>query len=199
VNIAKTQSQSYISTIVRYRLKEIVQEVLDAESRDRLLIFGLDVKRDYQEYLGTKHWPKTREGMSPYLMSVHMEEVKKDANKSGTLAYNHAHIGPPRFGFRINEQEVLKRALHGETDDEIGCWLNLSLPTVKRRWQSIYAKVEAMDPELLGDPAGSKHAEETGAKQRRRYLLKSLKDHPEEFWPTKPLKKNTKGFKKKGN
>ena len=56
---------------------------------------------------------------------------------------------PPRFFFRAGEQEVLKQALLGETDDDLASTLNISRSAVKKRWSAIYERVAAQDAELL--------------------------------------------------
>ena len=111
-----------------------------------------------------------------------MPELKQDQKKQGTIAYNLTALGPSRFGFQVNEQDVLKRALLSETDEEIADSLNLSPVTVKKRWQTIYEKVAAIDPALL-EGASEPEMAENKPKQRRRFLLQSLKEHPEEMWP----------------
>jgi hypothetical protein len=72
--------------------------------------------------------------------------------------------------------------LLGESDEEIAKSLGISLITVKKRWQGIYDKVERVDAELLAE-ASQENQENGKMKQRRRYLLKNLRDHPEELWP----------------
>jgi len=187
--IKETQSASFIDLISGYRMKGFTQEVIGLEERDRLANFGVDPWRDYREFLGTQYLPTTMGAGHPYLMGVLMEDVRRDVKKSGTVVHQLAWLGPPRYGFRLSEQVVLKRALLGETDEEIAKGLGLSLVTVKKRWQGLYAKVSEADPELLPEAPGSGTAENPGPKQRRRLLLQNLKTHPEELWPSSGSKK----------
>jgi hypothetical protein len=187
--IGMTQSQSYIAIVSGYRLKEFLQEQRGPEARDLLMNFGVDLYRDYREFLGTMHLPPAIGEQHPYLMGALFEEVRKDKKKAGTAIDRMARMGPPKFGFQANEQEVLKRALMGETDEEITESLHLTLVTVKRRWQAIYAKVTAVDAGFLGDGSDLEPEKNAGQKQRRRFLIKNLADHPEELWPTPPAKK----------
>ncbi|HXL72367.1 MAG TPA: hypothetical protein VN963_01970, partial [bacterium] len=162
-----------------YRVKEFAEEAYEPEEREMMVNLGCDTYRDYKEFLGTKYLPATVERNHPYLMGVTAEAASK---KPGTAAAAIALLGSPRFNFQASEQEILRRALLGETDDEIAKSLGISLITVKKRWQGIYDKVEGVDAELL--PEVSKENQESGKiKQRRRYLLKTLRDHPEELWP----------------
>lgn len=195
--IGTTQAQSYIAMVSHFRLKQFLQEARGTEARDRLLNFGVDVLRDYREFSGMPQLSAPTADNHPFLMGVVLEKVLKDRKKAGTAVDRMARLGPPRYGFRTNEQEVLKRALEGETDEEIARSLHLTLVTVKRRWQGIYAKVEAVDDGLLGADSDSTAMENSGPKQRRRFLVKSLADHPEEFWPMPGTKKTISGRKTK--
>ncbi|HTA76938.1 MAG TPA: LuxR C-terminal-related transcriptional regulator, partial [bacterium] len=169
--IMKLQSQSYLSVIVNYRLKEFAEEVYGDE-KDLLLNLGVDLLRDYREFLGTEFLPETPGEKHPYLMHFALTELKKNQKKQGTVAYNLVSLGPSRFDFRVNEQDVLKRALLGETDEEIADSLNLSPVTVKKRWQTIYEKVAAIDLALLeGAASDTETADNAKQKQRRRFLL----------------------------
>lgn len=188
LKIAQTQSQSYIAIVSRYRLKRFVQEVKGDWERDRLMNYGIDLWKDYSEFSGTRSLTGIPAEERPYLMGVVMEDVRKDIMKAGTAADLLARLGPPRYGFHLNEQEVLKRALQGETDEKIARSLHLTLITVKRRWQSIYGKVTDVDAGFFEEAAGPELPEKGGSQQRRRFLLKALGDHPEELWPNHPTK-----------
>ena len=81
--------------------------------------------------------------------------------------------------FRAREQQLLQRALLGETDTEIADVLGLAPDTVKARWRTIYERVSEHAPELLPQEAGDL---KRGAEKRRR-LLHYLRHHPEELRP----------------
>jgi len=81
----------------------------------------------------------------------------------------------PRFRFSSGEQMLLEHALLEYSDDEARSRLNLSADAVKKRWRSIYRKVDMAAPELLsGTESGT---------ARRRTLLHHLKQHLEELRP----------------
>jgi DNA-binding NarL/FixJ family response regulator len=144
-----------------------------------ILNMGCEIYRDYREFVGTKYLPKTDERHYPYLVGITSEAARK---KTGTTTAAIAFMGPARFHFNSGEQEILKRALADETDEEIAQALCLSLITVKKRWQGIYDKVETVDKELLAQ--ASRDTGKNGRlKQRRRFLLKHLREHPYELWP----------------
>ncbi len=179
IKIRQFCTQAFLTLVAGYRVKEFAEEVYEVEEREIITNLGCDTYRDYKEFLGTKYLPPAMEKGHPFLMGVTAEAARK---KPGTAAAAIALLGSPRFNFSAPEQEILKRALLGETDEEIAATLGISLITVKKRWQGIYDKVEAVDDELLAE--ASQVSNESGKmKQRRRYLLKNLRDHPEELWP----------------
>jgi len=84
---------------------------------------------------------------------------------------------PPRpcFHFSSGEQMLLECALMEYSDSDAINRLHLSLDGVKKRWRSIYQKVDMSAPELLsGAESGS---------ARRRTLLHYLRHHLEELRP----------------
>jgi DNA-binding CsgD family transcriptional regulator len=179
IKIRQFCTQAFLTLVSGYRVKEFAEEVYEVEERELITNLGCDTYRDYKEFLGSKYLPPAIEKGHPYLMGITAEAARK---KPGTAAAAIALLGSPRFSFQPPEQEILKRALLGETDEEIAAALGISLITVKKRWQGIYDKVEAVDAELLAE--ASEESNESGKlKQRRRYLLKNLRDHPEELWP----------------
>lgn len=82
----------------------------------------------------------------------------------------------PRFQLSLGEQKLLELTLLDMSDDGIAATLHLSRDAVKKRWRSIYSKVECADPELL---AGVESG--TG---RRRAFLGYLRVHLEELRPS---------------
>jgi hypothetical protein len=81
----------------------------------------------------------------------------------------------PRFGFSPGEQRLLEYALLEVSDESAAAELHLSEDAVKKRWRSIYAKVEIADPALL--------ELQQSASARRRALLQYLRKHLEELRP----------------
>jgi hypothetical protein len=81
----------------------------------------------------------------------------------------------PYFRFSSGEQMLLEYVLLDYSDDEATSRLYLSADAVKKRWRSIYQKVDMIAPELLpGTESGS---------ARRRTLLHYLRHHLEELRP----------------
>lgn len=81
----------------------------------------------------------------------------------------------PRFAFSLGEQRLLEYALLDSSDEEAALELHLSEDAIKKRWRSIYGKVERVDPDLLFGI--------TGGTTRRRTVLHYLRQHLEELRP----------------
>lgn len=81
----------------------------------------------------------------------------------------------PRFRFSCGEQRLLEYALLESSDEEVAEELHLSEDAIKKRWRSIYWKVERTDPDLLV-------ATDSGA-IRRRTLLRYLRQNLTELRP----------------
>ena len=77
-------------------------------------------------------------------------------------------------------------ALAGQTDAELAAGLHLTMPAVKARWRSIFARFEQREPAVAPTFFGQ------GAQgpQRRHRLLAWLRAHPEEL---RPLARESRG------
>ncbi|MBV9719350.1 MAG: hypothetical protein JOZ77_08520 [Candidatus Eremiobacteraeota bacterium] len=89
----------------------------------------------------------------------------------------------PRFGFNLKEQDLLKLALEGRTDESIASITGASLSTVKRHFRALYEKVQ--DVSLAADAISISEKMSDGARgvEVRRQLLNYLRGHPEELHP----------------
>jgi hypothetical protein len=81
----------------------------------------------------------------------------------------------PRFAFSLGEQRLLEYALLDTPDDESAEKLHLSRDAIKKRWRSIYTKIDAADKNLPSDTASGT--------ARRRGVLHYLRKHLEELRP----------------
>lgn len=88
----------------------------------------------------------------------------------------------PKCAFTRAEQRVLQRAEQDLTDAEIAQDLGIAVTAVSMRWRSIYARVAARVPGVLGadGPSGAEAAR--GAEKRRR-VVAYVRQHPEELRP----------------
>lgn len=87
---------------------------------------------------------------------------------------------PPVLRLRPAEQKLLAAALSGKTDAELSVDLGLSIEAIKRRWMSIFARVDEFKPEILsrGEPDN-----EGRGPQKRHRVVAYVRTHPEELRP----------------
>jgi hypothetical protein len=86
----------------------------------------------------------------------------------------------PRFALSRGEKDLLKGALIGVEDAELAATLNRTPAALKRRWNQIFQKVAAVEPELCPEAVGS-----VRGPQKRHRILSYLRNHPEELRPYK--------------
>jgi hypothetical protein len=86
----------------------------------------------------------------------------------------------PVLRLRPAEQALLAAALHGNPDAELSAHLGVSIEAVKKRWISVFARVEEFKPEILSGP----DAESTRrGPQKRHRVVAYIRAHPEELRP----------------
>jgi hypothetical protein len=86
----------------------------------------------------------------------------------------------PVLHLRPAEQTLLAAALVGKTDAELSADLGLSIEAIKKRWMSIFERVEQFRPQILS-PSG---AESDGrGPQKRHRVVAYIRTHPEELRP----------------
>jgi hypothetical protein len=81
----------------------------------------------------------------------------------------------PQLAFSLGEQRLLEYVLLDASDEEAAQELQVSKDGIKKRWRSIYAKVDTADPQLLCCI--------TSGTARRRVLVHYLRQHLEELRP----------------
>jgi hypothetical protein len=102
--------------------------------------------------------------------------TREDALANPYSRYSGYFFPPaPRFAFSKGEQSLLEYALLDDSDDVAAKELHVSHEAIKKRWRSIYAKTEAVDPHVLLTAS-------SGA-ARRRAVLHYLRQHMEELRP----------------
>jgi hypothetical protein len=116
----------------------------------------------------------------PHIVGITREvEFKRLGSWVGTLF----DYEPPQFGFSRSEQRLLLAALGrvSGTDRELSEILRLSLPTIKKKWGSIYRRLIDRNPKIMSECARVEPTER--GKEKRRHLLSYLREHPEELRP----------------
>jgi hypothetical protein len=75
------------------------------------------------------------------------------------------------------DQELLWAALEGQTDAGLAVSLHLTMPAVKARWRSIFARFARLKPAV----APEFHGAGSRGPQKRHRVLAYLREHPEEL------------------
>lgn len=88
---------------------------------------------------------------------------------------------PPRLNFSPREMEMLNLALWGNNDAVIAESLNISLDTVRKRWRTIFQKIEN-HPDIKLFPQGAKgDPVQTRGPEKRRGVIQFIDAHLEEI------------------
>ncbi len=86
----------------------------------------------------------------------------------------------PVLRLRPTEQQLLAAALGGNTDAELSAELGVSVEAIKKRWVSIFERVEDFKPEILSS-AGVESAKR--GPQKRHRVVAYVRAHREELRP----------------
>lgn len=165
-----------------YQIKETLSERYGEGHRNIYLGGGYELRTDYAAFYARQGRTPPPTSERPFLFGLTRAEAFANPGRSIATLFLHR---PPRFFFRDSEQELLRRALGGETDEELAHSLSLSLWAVKKRWQAVYRRVMQIAPDLLPEAESALPEKKRGAEKRRR-LLDYLRRHPEELRPITP-------------
>jgi hypothetical protein len=86
----------------------------------------------------------------------------------------------PVLRFRPAEQKLLAAALTGKTDAELSSDLGLSIEAIKKRWMSVFSRINEFKPEILNN--GGPESDGRGPQKRHR-VVAYVRAHPEELRP----------------
>src|SRR5262249_35528793 len=86
----------------------------------------------------------------------------------------------PVLRLRPAEQRLLSAALAGKTDAELSADLGLSVEAVKKRWMSIFDRVDEFKPGILNRAEADNDAR---GPQKRHRVIAYIRTHPEELRP----------------
>lgn len=100
---------------------------------------------------------------------------------SGSVAAPLFQYREPVLDLRETDKHLLAEALRGGSDSELAARMNLSLPSVKKRWLSLFQRVSAVRPELL--PEGGASLSDSRGPEKRRHILAYIRTHPQEIRP----------------
>lgn len=149
-----------------YRLHRVIVETLT--ERHQRMIESSGVWRKLAEY------PQQKRAL--------LMMTRDDAfSVSGSVAGPVFSYQKPVLRLRRLEKQLIAEALKGGTDKEIAASLNLSMPTVKKRWAALFDRIEEIRPDLL--PDGPRESQENRGPQKRHRILAYVRTHPEEVRP----------------
>jgi hypothetical protein len=86
----------------------------------------------------------------------------------------------PVLHLRPAEQKLLAAALAGKTDAELSADLGLSVEAIKKRWMSVFGRIDEFKPEILS--TGEEEFDGRGPQKRHR-VVAYIRAHPEELRP----------------
>jgi hypothetical protein len=86
----------------------------------------------------------------------------------------------PELHLRPAEQSLLAAALVGKTDAELSEDLGLSIEAIKKRWMSIFDRIDEFKPEILSRTGADSDGR---GPQKRHRVVAYIRSHPEELRP----------------
>ncbi len=101
---------------------------------------------------------------------------------SGSLAPSLFRFREPILALRDSERHLLAEALTYRSDVDLAKRMNLSVATVKKRWQALFDRIAVAHPELLPSDENT-DAVRTRGPQKRHHVLAYVRSHPEELRP----------------
>jgi DNA-binding CsgD family transcriptional regulator len=118
----------------------------------------------------------------PHVLGISREiEVRRPGTWVGTLF----EYSPPKIGLSRAEQQLVMAALRNmsSTDQNLADALNVSVPTVKKTWLSIYRRASTCLPRVISNGTPSDFDSAQRGKERKRQILSYVREHPEELRP----------------
>lgn len=115
---------------------------------------------------------------TPFILGLNRQQVTEHM---GTWASTLFLYSPPRIHFRPSEQRLLRSALKGLTNQELSNELGVSLPFVKKTWDSIYERAAETVPDLHSDRTDGSASQR--GKEKKQRILAYVRNYPEELRP----------------
>jgi hypothetical protein len=175
--------RAYIEIHRGYRLKEMITS--QAESPQRL-VWAIDAGGLCWDPKAARYVKSIKKGTEEFARSPHIVGITREleGGRPGSWVGTLFDYQPPLLYLSASEQRMLMRCVSNNTgtNSALARELNVSLPTVKKMWLSIYERVSEIAPELIAGNAKI-GADNKRGKEKRRRLLAYLQDHPEELRP----------------
>jgi hypothetical protein len=161
-----------------WRFRRLIREAIDRDTIAHIesqRIFG--VKDCYEQF--RRNCPDSRWNDDRALFVSTREHALAVPGSVAAILFAYRE---PVLRLRARDQELLGAAMTGLTDKELARTLRLKLPTVKKRWATVFNHVAFARPTLLPrhESPAAHHAR---GPQKRHHLLEYLRGHPEELRP----------------
>lgn len=170
-----------------YLWKEVIAVQCDTPGK---LDFALRTGGYLWDSIAGGYTSELRSDLNEIVARPHITGVTRDLELERQSDWGASWIGavfdyrPPILGLNPSEQRLLTYALPGVTDEQLAAMLEISIPTVKKKWISIYRRLKDRLPELYPNSLPPDIPVNGRGKEKRRRLLTYLREHPEELRPT---------------
>ena len=165
---------AYMDLHVGYHFSRILSEMVDEldlwHVRDHR---SFQIADRFEAYRLSN--PNTTWNADRALLIATLDSMRSDPHSIAAGLFQH-HL-EPRFAFTPGEQQLLEAALEGTDDASAASSLFVSLPAIKRRWESIFERVASVTPDLCPPGNGTRGI------QKRQRVLAYVRNHPEELRP----------------
>lgn len=161
-----------------YWLNRMITETASPQYKDFLLATRVwKTASSFTEFYAqhpNSGWPLGRE-----LAIITRDEAMKVTSHS---------IGPlfipkkPRLRLTEADQQFLRIAVTGLTDEGLSGELDVSVSAIKKRWLSLYERITDAHPDFFPHGSGGLEAQTRG-RQKRHLLIAYIRSHPEELSP----------------
>ncbi len=156
---------SFVENIAGYRFNRIVKEAVGRPA--------IDFARATGTYRIFAEFPE--HGSALAVVAPDSARTAPYSYAAGIYRY-HA----PVLRLRPAEQGLLAAALNATTDAELSKQLNISVQAIKKRWLSVFSRVERYKPEIVS--AAQLNGERRGPQKRHR-IVAYVRAHREELTP----------------
>jgi hypothetical protein len=156
---------SFVENFAGYRFNRVLKEAI-GESR-------IELARATGTYRLVAEFPAHESALAV----ATRESVLAAPYSVATSLYRYR---PPVLRLRRAEQQLLAAALDGKTDAELSAEIGVSVEAIKKRWLSIFERVDEFKPEILSS-AGMDSAKR--GPQKRHRVVAYVRMHREELRP----------------
>jgi hypothetical protein len=177
IEILTTMSASFVDVHSGYRNRRLVGEPIGAVEIANYRASGIwRCVMDFGDFAeaATSRWGSDR---ALFLMTRKEAYASPISNSLQLFQYSE-----PLLNLREPDQELLKAALSGVTDEELAHCLNVHVGTVKKRWLEIYNRMNDVAPQIFLTNHQCADTQTRG-KQKRHHALAYIRQHPEELRP----------------